>query len=155
MQLIIGKETVLIDDADRELIASKNIKIRHNKPDYPVVFANGKVLARLLLEAPDDQEVDHKNGDSLDNRRENLRFCTRSQNCQNRRRHSNNRSGFKGVYFDPQNCNRWTTGRWIAQIRVNGKKIRRIAHSKEEAARIYDDLARRFHGEFARTNSDI
>jgi hypothetical protein len=89
--------------------------------------------------------VDHKNGDGLDNRRNNLRKSTHTENSRNRRMHHNNKSGFKGVYM----CN----GKWRAGIDVNGK-CRHLGYfpSAEDAARAYDVAAAEFHGGFARLN---
>lgn len=58
-------------------------------------------------------EIDHINGNGLDNRKENLRFVTHRQNMQNQ--HRQKTSVFPGVCFDKR------VGRWASQIRVNGK----------------------------------
>lgn len=54
-------------------------------------------LHRLLIDAPDDSLVDHKNGDTLDNRKSNLRLCNKSQNAMNTGIRSTNTSGCTGV----------------------------------------------------------
>lgn len=76
-------------------------------------------LNRELLQLPAGRELvgDHKNRVTLDNRLRNLRACTQSRNCANRRLHSNNRSGYKGVSF----CTRQQE--WQAQICVIGKSV--------------------------------
>ncbi len=90
-------------------------------------------------------ETDHKNGDGLDCRRENLRECTHTQNVRNRRK--SYRVEFKGASFHK------ASGRWRAQIGVNGKKLWGGLHdTAEAAARAYDVLARQHFGEFARLN---
>jgi hypothetical protein len=74
-------------------------------------------LHRMLL-APDDSsiEVDHRNGITTDNRRENLRLATHADNMRNRRVQRNNTSGHCGVCWDKQQqC-------WRVQIGVNGKQ---------------------------------
>lgn len=93
-------------------------------------------------------EVDHINGNPLDNRTANLRFVTKAQNQMNRKRVVS-RSGYKGVSRNKKS--------WSASIRksVNGKKI--VHHlgtfpTKEEAASAYDRAARFMFGEFARLN---
>lgn len=105
------------------------------------------LLHRFIMGAPDEVGVDHWNGDGLDNRRENLRLATESQNGANRGLQSNNSSGFKGVVFH-RRC-----GRWQARIKVQGKTISLRYHdTPEKAAHAYDKAARKFFGEFAYLN---
>lgn len=97
-------------------------------------------LHRWLMGTPDGMDTDHINGNKLDNRRSNLRVCTRAQNAQNRHAQTNNRScQFKGV-------NLHKNGSWRMHIQVSGFS------TSEEAARAYDRVARMFHGEFANLN---
>jgi hypothetical protein len=95
----------------------------------------------------DRRTVDHINGDPLDNRRSNLRICTRHENMANRGPGIRNNSGFKGVYLNQIKT------RWNAEIRAKGghKHIGCFA-TAEEAARAYDTAARAIHGEFAYLN---
>jgi hypothetical protein len=89
--------------------------------------------------------VDHKSGNSLDNRKENLRFATFSQNCANRP--SRSKCGFKGVSFDS------LTETWMAYVRVGGRRIKRTGYTTAaRAAAAYNELARENHGEFAWLN---
>ncbi len=90
--------------------------------------------------------VDHINGDRLDNRRSNLRFCTQSQNRMNSIG-AKGSSRYKGVT--------WSKARlkWAAQIKFNGKHITGGLFSDELlAAKAYDRLALRYFGEFAKPN---
>jgi len=100
-------------------------------------------MHRVILNAPDDMEVDHINGDGLDNRRENLRLASRGQNMGNVPVSRNNRSGYLGVHLESR------TGRWAAACR--GRNLGSY-DTPEEAARAYDTEARRVHGPFARPN---
>jgi hypothetical protein len=103
------------------------------------------LMHREILEASEGIEVDHINGNGLDNRRENLRLVTLQQNRQNRSRGRNNQTGYKGVTFDKK------SGKWAMSFRV-------LFDSAEEAAQVYDQLARVVYGEHAKTNfpeSDI
>lgn len=102
-------------------------------------------MHRLILEAPKGIEVDHINGDSLDNRRENLRLCTSRQNKRNRGMMPSNTSGFKGVYF--QNNRK----KWRAMIRTgNGKKTALGTFlTAQEAHQAYKEAAMKYHGDFA------
>lgn len=89
-------------------------------------------------------EVDHKDGDGLNNRWDNLRVATRSQNHANSKLARNNVSGFKGV--------RQTRGRYRARIAVEKKRIELgTFDTAEEAHQAYCIAARRFFGLFARS----
>ena len=89
--------------------------------------------------------VDHINHDGLDNRRCNLRSATHSENSRNRKRMSNNKSGYKGVFWEEKRR------KWCAQIRLHGKtkRIGRFS-SAEEAHAAYCKAAYEIHGEYAR-----
>lgn len=92
-----------------------------------------------------NEKCDHKNGNTLDNRRENLRLATNAQNGQNSKLYANNASGYKGVFWYKER------GKWRAQIKVNGKqKFLGDFFDKEKAAEAYRIAAEKFHGEFAR-----
>ena len=89
--------------------------------------------------------VDHINGNGLDNRRENLRICTHSQNCRNRRISSINKCGVKGVtkYKD----------QWKATIFINKKQCHLGYYdNKRDAGKAYDKKAKEVYGEFAYLN---
>jgi hypothetical protein len=100
-------------------------------------------MHRQIMDAPEEMEVDHRDGDGLNNRRYNLRVCTHAQNGANQRIPKNNRSGFKGVYTQ-KDCSGW-----IAKIQ---KTYLGLYLSAEEAARAYDTAAVRTFGEFASLN---
>lgn len=100
----------------------------------------------VIAKTPKGMHTDHKNHNTLDNREENLRVCTRNENMRNRSKHKNNTSGYKGVSVS-------SGGRWRADIRINGKSHFISTHATpEDAARAYDDGAKKFHGEFAVLN---
>jgi HNH endonuclease len=102
-------------------------------------------MAREILNCGSDEEVDHISHNTLDNRRANLRIVTRSQNMCNRRTSSASVSGFKGIV--------WSREKWEARITLNGKtKYLGRSVSAEKAARMYDEAAKKYHGEFAHLN---
>ncbi len=104
-------------------------------------------MHRLLLNAPGDLQVDHINGNGLDNRRFNLRLCTNAQNQHNCKAKGGS-SRYKGVCFIR------TSDKWLASIRFNYKS-RHIGYfvSEIEAAKAYDEKAKELFGEFAQTNA--
>ena len=105
------------------------------------------LLHRYILgNIPDDLEVDHINGNPLDNRKENLRLCTHQQNMCNKSRHKNCRSGYKGVTWDS-----WAK-KWRATITFMGIIHKKHFKSDEDAARWYNKMAKKYHKEFARLN---
>jgi hypothetical protein len=104
-------------------------------------------MHRLIMKAGKGKQVDHINGDGLDNRKENLRFCTHTGNMRNAGPHCDGSSGYKGVYWHRKNS------RWQAHITINGKQ-RYLGHFrvKEDAARCYNEAASKHYGEFAWLN---
>jgi hypothetical protein len=96
---------------------------------------------------PKGLQTDHINGNTLDNRCENLRTATSAQNQHNQGKRKSNKSGYKGVYWNKER------GKWQAQIALDSK-VRSLGRfdTAEKAARAYDQAAREYHGEFARLN---
>lgn len=104
-------------------------------------------LHRLIMDAKKGEEVDHINGDKIDNRRENLRICTTMQNKHNYKIPITNTSGYKGVGWHKRDK------KWTARIRVNYKLIHLGYYvDKIEAALAYNKAAIKYHKEFARLN---
>lgn len=106
--------------------------------------ATSEMLHRFIMNCPKGFEVDHINNDGLDNRRENLRLCTRSQNNGNRRLTT---IKFKGVSWERKSKS-WRAS--IGKDYVNYELGR--YKTAEEAAEAYDRAARRLYGQFARVN---
>lgn len=108
-------------------------------------YTGAGYLSRFILGIEDPGIlVDHKNGNKFDNRKENLRTCTKSQNAAN----SGPRSyKYKGVTYNKINQN------WNAQIKILYKKKHLGSFATiEEAARAYDSAAKKHFGEFAKLN---
>lgn len=147
--LLLRGQIALVDDSDYEWAATRawymsnyGYAVTKKHPHNPVA------MHRILAGAKDGQEVDHIDGDRLNNQRANLRLCTHAENARNRARHKNNRCGFKGVYLDASSRRK---NPWRAKIAVNGVVIRLGSFpSPELAYRAYCDAALRLHGRFAR-----
>ena len=151
LELSSGK-VALVDDSDYQSIASHSWSA-YISPKKRIWYAsariNGKtvILSRFIMGNPPNMEVDHINGNGLDNRRINLRVVTHSQNCKNRSKNFNSRSRFKGVVFHKHR------GKWWARIQSDGKKYSLGLHETEEAAALaYNDAARALHKDFAKLN---
>lgn len=141
---------VLVDEADAWLLEKwswDTLKSGH----VGRTMSSGKryikriQLHREIMNPSAELVVDHINGNPLDNRRENLRVCTRQQNQRNMTMHRDNKSGYKGVC---QNGRNWMAGIW------DGKKRLHLGtfHTKVEAARKYDQKATELFGPYAKLN---
>jgi hypothetical protein len=106
-------------------------------------------LHREIMNAKDGELIDHRNGNSLDARRANLRRATMSQNSYNRQKTKSklSTSKYRGVTYFPR------TGRWLTRIKYRGKSIYLgYFESEINAAKAYDDAAKKYHKDFARLN---
>lgn len=101
----------------------------------------------LGLEKGDRREVDHINHNTLDNRRDKLRICSHRQNSSNRKLRSNTTSKYKGV------CWHKLAKKWMAGIMIKGKsKYLGLYDSEINAALVYNEVAKKYFGEFACLN---
>lgn len=105
-------------------------------------------MHRIIMEAAEMQDVDHvHSGDTLNNKRDNLRLCTNAQNHYNQRKLSPASSVLKGVIWCKANH------KWQAQIKLAGHQIHLGYFAVErDAALAYDIKARELFGKFALTN---
>jgi hypothetical protein len=145
---------LIFDDQDETLVLSHRWYAHHTaKTVYARGYRKGDrkgglvYLHRLLVQPAPGADVDHINGDGLDNRRANLRAASRTQNNANRRIF---RAAGKGAYFDRQ------TGRWRAEISHQGRvhKLGRFP-SRSSALAAYDAAATKLFGEFALINGAV
>lgn len=145
INLTQGK-VAIVDDDIYEKISSIKWYCHHG---YAVGWVDKKkvIMHRFVMNANKGQEIDHKNGNKCDNRRENLRFCTRSQNKANVGPNANGTSGYKGVHWSALH------NKFRARIGVNGKRYHLGLYTlAEDAARAYNDAAKKYFGEFAQLN---
>lgn len=102
-------------------------------------------MHRVIADAPDELHVDHKDGNGLNNRRENVRTCTQAQNNINTGVRADNKSGYKGVFWETR------SRRWRSEIRRNGRsKHLGYFQTAELAYEAYSKASLLLHGEFAR-----
>jgi len=134
----------LIDDADAPLLEGRNwYADRRSNTTYVRGRATWRDVAVYLHNIIMGGPTDHKNGDGLDCRRQNLRLATQAQNGLNKA--AKHGKKFKGVYP--------SRGKFYAELYF--QRVRYASHghlTEEAAARAYDALARQHHGEFARVN---
>ena len=144
----------VVDDADFEWLSRHkwHVTIRGSRC-YAVrhIKYNGKrtkiYMHRVILNPPPNKETDHINGDGLDNRRSNLRACTRSQNQMNKRKQPGCSSKYKGVNWDKRR-RKW-------QLQVGRRKNQRhlgYFDDEREAAAVYNAEAIERFGAFAKLN---
>lgn len=156
-----GSLEIMVDDEDYERVKQypwgvltcansdvKYVKSRNVDHKNPRKYYS---LHRFILGIEDPKVfVDHKDGNGLNNQKSNLRLCTHRQNKMNMGKQKNNSTGFKGVY-------RLKDGRYKTTItkRDGNKRIHLSSfESKDpiECAKKYNELARKYHGEFAYQN---
>ena len=159
----------LVDDEDYEKVIEA-IKYKngepgkwytHKPPTSNTHYANcgsrTKAMHRIIMDTPKGMDTDHKNGNGLDNRKENLRICTRAQNSRNKKLRCDSASGYKGVYKykGPKNLKK----PYIAYVGDPATSFPNTRQLKlgyyatgEEAAAVRDKKALEVHGEFAYLN---
>ena len=156
ISLTQNKKTI-VDNEDYAYLIQWKWRITAN--GYAVTYEKGKshktrqiiCMHRLIINAPEDMVVDHKNRDRLDNRKINLRICTQTQNNGNMRGH--NRYDCKGVEFVKFNGGGKTLRKkpWRSRLKIAGKRIELGTYvTKEEAIKAYYEGARMHFKEYAR-----
>lgn len=143
--LLTQNKYTLVDDIDYDDLLQKKWSVLPTPSGklYAITYNSGKAILmhRYLLKTPKGFDGEHKNGDSLDNRRENLRNATRGQNIANAKLNKRNTSGYKGVSFDK------AKKKWKSKIVFNGKSISLgLFHSPQDAALAYKKAAQHYFG---------
>ena len=148
-----------VDAADAELIAgqkwSATVQLRSDGSVRAVYAQRRQVvngikrpvlMHRVIAGETQGLEVDHIDGDGLNNTRANLRLVSRAQNAHNRKPQANTLTGLKGVAFDGRK------GRWVARIMRDGKRFYLgYFDSADKAGAAYAEASARIHGEFGRS----
>ena len=148
IKLTKGQSTI-VDDCDFESLSGHKWCVSKGKGNfYAARSEDGRTILmhRQIIDAPQGMDVDHINHNGLDNRRFNLRACTRSQNLGNQRKQRNATFKYKGICWEHTNS-------WSARICLNYTQIY-LGTFKSEflAAKAYDYAAKRLFGEFAYLN---
>lgn len=162
MEFIVDGCTVLIDAEDYEKVKGYRWHLLRKKAEaenlwyfstttfLPYLNKRASVfLHRMIMDCKngDGFIVDHKNHNTLDCRKENLRICTAFDNMRSVRKNKRNTSGYKGICQNP------VTKRWLARLQIKDNKISMGTYdTPEEAAKAYDRGALFHYGEFALTN---
>jgi len=163
MEIEISGFKVLIDEDDYAAVSKYTWHVMKHKAEKEKLyyFSAGMkdpdtgdwvsiFLHRFVMgcKRGDGFKIDHKNHNTLDCRKENLRICTTAQNAQNTRVYRLKKDGFKGVRMDPK------SGHWIARIQSpEGQRIMLGTYpTAEDAAKAYDRGALYYFKEFAVTN---
>lgn len=141
----------VVDDEDFDALDQYTWHLASN--GYVTTFTGGRknvkcvLMHRLIINPSGDLEVDHRNGNKLDNRRDNLRLARRGENARNLRRHKKFSSRFKGVSWNGRDQ------LWDAGIQCDLKAIHLGQFSSEiQAALAYNKAAIKLFGEFASLN---
>jgi hypothetical protein len=149
-----GKYVTLVDDEDYEYLNQFRWSTYKDKNTYyarMVIKINGETIRirmhRLIMKTPKELLTDHKDGNGLNNQKYNLRICNYAQNAVNRK--GRGKSDYLGVRV----VKRKNKNKFLASICKNYKTILLGVYDNEiEAAKIYDNAAKIYHGEFARLN---
>jgi hypothetical protein len=151
---IISGYCVLVDDEDAHLLDKYRWRVQsqtkcHRTHRYVVTKTKDRgalLLHREIAGAGKGQVVDHKNHDTLDNRRENVRVCSISENLSNRSKANRPTSSpHLGVWLDSKDRGKV----WSAAVAFGGKRIRARFLTEAEAVAWRDLTAASLHGEFA------
>lgn len=153
IKLANNKGFAFVDDKDFDELSKYKWSLeKRRRTSYAKtnIKINGKWkvfrMHNLIVGAKKGQEIDHRDGNGLNNQRQNLRCCTRSQNCRNMRK-TRGTSRYKGVCWDKNNK------KWMAAIELNYEKIYIGRFDSEvRAAAAYDCRAIELFGEYAKLN---
>lgn len=133
------KASVFFDIEDLEKVQAKSWSITDGRLRY-VRCAHGTYLHRLLIDAPPDLHVDHRDGDGFNNRRSNLRLVTLFQNLQNVTKPARNKKSGLPLGVIPSGS---PNKPYLAQFTVFGKRYKKNFKTPEEASQWYWETKQR------------
>lgn len=149
-------KVAIVDDEDYDMLcamkwrATECVNTFYASASLPRCAGVQKTVKmhRLILGVTDPKiHCDHRDGNGLNNQKSNLRICTNGENQRNATLRTDNKTGFKGVCFYSRD------NKFVSRIRIAGRSFYLGSyHTAEDAARAYDEAAKRLHGEFARLN---
>lgn len=145
----------IVDDEDYERLIAHNWQAMEIKGKvYACRRKSGRgspkeLMHRQILNLNDSNVLcDHRDGNGLNNQKENLRTCNQAQNLMNRGANKNSSTGIKGVFMNN------TGTRWRAYIGFKGKmKYLGSFRTPLDAATAYNTAAKELHGDFAQLNN--
>jgi hypothetical protein len=139
----------MVDNKDYDWVSTYKWYANPHAGGWRALTGKGMSMHRLIMGFPVGLEVDHINGNQLDNRRLNLRVCTKTQNLQNSKLSKDSKNKYKGITF----VKRYKIKPWKASIMLNGKRYWLGQYAtQEDAGSAYDKKAVELFGEFARLN---
>lgn len=137
-------EFAIVDDEDFIKVSAQSWYLYRDENNLYARNKNNQRMHRVIFGSHNTMNIDHIDGNGLNNKRDNLRSSTHGQNMANRKVVKKSSSKHLGVYKEKYG--------WVAGCRKNGKLHRKRVQTEEQAAIEYNKMASEFHGEFARLN---
>lgn len=152
IQLTQGKYAI-VDDEDFEMLNKWKWHYNKNRGQGRAQRSTSRkslegktsvFMHRVIMNCPKDLQIDHINGNGLDNRKSNLRICTNIENSRNKNITKNNTSGIRGVSWNK------SYQKWHTYIRVNYRHVfLGYYFDKEQALKVRKEAEEKYFGEFA------
>jgi len=133
-------QIALVSEEDYDNLSKYNWYAVKNKNTYYAYRGKNIAMHREITNCPSGCVVDHKDGNGLNNSRDNLRVCSVAENNRNNTT-SKNKNGYKGIYANGKGWAVKLGGKYIGQFKT-----------QELAAKAYDEAAKKEYGDFASLN---